>query len=175
MSPFSPKSPTSPNSPSRTLPRNFKSYHEASGINALMEQPSRYSMGGSHTLPKNYKSPVTSPLGSPTKTRDPLIDLPVSWTSASKNCLCYIHVELKNRRKCLSTVIILKQSQRKASCQQVWSDSLVSTNDGKKETAHLKASLEQWNRRKTGHSNQEGQSIHKNNRKETPFLGSWAT
>ena len=119
MSPFSPKSPTSPNSPSRTLPRNFKSYHEASGINALMEQPSRYSMGGSHTLPKNYKSPVTSPLGSPTKTRDLLIDLPVSCTSASKNCLYYIHVELKNRRKCLSTVIILKQSQRKASCQQV--------------------------------------------------------
>lgn len=78
MSPFSPKSPNSPNSPSRTLPRNFKSYHEASGINALMEQPSRYSMGGSHTLPKNYKSPVTSPLGSPTTTRDPLIDLPVS-------------------------------------------------------------------------------------------------
>ena len=48
------------------------------------------------------------------------------------------------------------QSQRKASCQQVWSDSLVSTNDGKKETAHLKASLEQWNRRKTGHSNTGG-------------------
>lgn len=104
MSPFSPKSPTSPNSPSRTLPRNFKSYHEASGINALMEQPSRYSMGGSHTLPKNYKSPVTSPLGSPTKTRDPLIDLPVSWTSAPKNCLYYIHVELKKFPQAKSAV-----------------------------------------------------------------------
>ncbi|CAH3176069.1 unnamed protein product [Porites lobata] len=99
MSPFSPKSPTSPNSPSRTLPRNFKSYHEASGINALMEQPSRYSMGGSHTLPKNYKSPVTSPLGSPTKTRDPLIDLPSE-------------VELKRREEEERAQIELEERER---------------------------------------------------------------
>lgn len=77
-SPRSPLSPQSPSSPSRTLPRNFKSYHEASGVHALLEQPYRNSIGGSQTLPKNYKatSPVTSPLGSPTKSRDAVIDLP---------------------------------------------------------------------------------------------------
>lgn len=77
-SPRSPRSPQSPSSPSRTLPRNFKSYHEASGVHALLEQPNRYSISGSQTLPKNYKatSPLTSPLGSPTKSKDALIDLP---------------------------------------------------------------------------------------------------
>lgn len=81
VSPISPRSPHSPNSPSRTLPRNFKSYHEASGIHTLMDQPSRHSMAvGSHTLPKSYKatSPTTSPLASPTKPREAVIDLPVS-------------------------------------------------------------------------------------------------
>lgn len=83
-SPRSPRSPQSPSSPSRTLPRNFKSYHEASGVHALLEQPYRNSIGGSQTLPKNYKatSPVTSPLGSPTKSRDAVIDLPVGETEA---------------------------------------------------------------------------------------------
>ncbi|KAL9980383.1 hypothetical protein ACROYT_G008961 [Oculina patagonica] len=77
-SPRSPRSPHSPNFPSRTLPRNFKSYHEASGVHTLLEQPSRYSISGSNTLPRNYKatSPATSPLGSPTKPREPNIDLP---------------------------------------------------------------------------------------------------
>ncbi|XP_068677817.1 focal adhesion kinase 1-like isoform X2 [Montipora foliosa] len=77
-SPRSPRSPLSPQtSPSRTLPRNFKSYHEASGIHTLMDQPSRHSMvGGSHTLPKNYKSPPTSPIRSPSEMREPVIDLP---------------------------------------------------------------------------------------------------
>lgn len=76
VTPSSPFSPYSPNSPSRTLPRNFKSYHEASGIHTLIDQASRHSIsGGSSTLPRNYKSPSTSPLGSPT---EPLIDLPVS-------------------------------------------------------------------------------------------------
>lgn len=74
VTPSSPFSPYSPNSPSRTLPRNFKSYHEASGIHTLIDQASRHSIsGGSSTLPRNYKSPSTSPLGSPT---EPLIDLP---------------------------------------------------------------------------------------------------
>lgn len=79
-SPRSPRSPYSSISPSRTLPRNFKSYHEASGVHTLLEQPSRYSISGSQTLPKNYKaiSPATSPVGSPTKTLEPAIDLPVS-------------------------------------------------------------------------------------------------
>jgi len=79
-SPSSPISPRSPISPSRTLPRNFKSYHEASGVHTLLEQPSRYSISGSQTLPKNYKaiSPTTSPVGSPTKPLEPAIDLPVS-------------------------------------------------------------------------------------------------
>lgn len=77
LSPRSPSSPHSPISPSRTLPRNFKSYHEASGIHTLMDPPSRHSLaGGSQTLPRNYKSPTTSPLGSPTKPREPAIDLP---------------------------------------------------------------------------------------------------
>ena len=35
--------------------------------------------GGSHTLPRNYKSPPVSPLGSPPNTREPVIDLPVSY------------------------------------------------------------------------------------------------
>ena len=79
-SPTSPRSPYSPTSPSRTLPRNFKSYHEASGVHALLEQPSRYSISGSQTLPKNYKavSPTTSPVGSPTKSLERAMDLPVS-------------------------------------------------------------------------------------------------
>lgn len=87
-SPRSPRSPQSPSSPSRTLPRNFKSYHEASGVHALLEQPYRYSISGSQTLPKNYKptSPLTSPLGSPTKPRDPVIDLPVREASVRSEC-----------------------------------------------------------------------------------------
>lgn len=76
-SPRSPQSPQSQTSPSRTLPRNFKSFHEASGLHTLVDQSYRHSMaGGSHTLPRNYKSPPVSPLGSPPNTREPVIDLP---------------------------------------------------------------------------------------------------
>ncbi|KXJ25084.1 focal adhesion kinase 1 isoform X2 [Exaiptasia diaphana] len=67
-SPSSPRSPTSPNS--HTLPRSHKSFHESSGIRSLSyQQPSRHSVSGSNTLPRNYKP--LSPIASPTDVTSP--------------------------------------------------------------------------------------------------------
>lgn len=74
----SPTTPTTPQSPGSPVLRNprYKSYHEASGGPALIDQQHRHSVsGGSNTLPRNYKP--LSPNSSPTKT-DPGITLPTA-------------------------------------------------------------------------------------------------